>query len=567
METIEKLKPLFKDVKREDGTPLSDDELTQIAALRHRCRTDHFYLGNHILDFTFQEDVHRALFDAMLQKDPTKPLHAQDTIRRRLILWARQHYKTSAEVVEIVQLILCFPNITILIVSGKQGLAQEILGMAKDAFEANEKLAKLFPEYCGKKLGNQSRFSVRCRKVAGNVRGGTVNISSAKSTKSGVHADVLFLDDLQHDQNYQTADLIAKAHKAYVAFSGPIMKDGGLLYVLGTRYVNMDIYGQILETITLKGMAPLKVHKTYQITPTWTEANHISADGHWLVSVRSCWKKYVNQLGVVDKVELLFPKREDKKSGEPKGFTLENLLQILRDDPVHFTCQYENNPNPGGMQLFTEELWEECSVIAQQLPERGPIVCIWDLAWSLKLKQDRTVGIAVRIGPDRRAYVIDAIVGRYDPTTLVKWVVILANRHKANKVYVEESPGAKLLIPSINYFCHINKMRGIPLEFIGLGRGEKAMKDIRIHALQPMMNAGKILFFSGMENFEEIRQEFVNYPTAPHDDCPDAVSRLIDLLPTIDTSSQPFDALMHRKEKYIAPEQSPFGDVGGILCG
>lgn len=100
-------------------------------------------------------------------------------------------------------------------------------------------------------------------------------------------------------------------------------------------------------------------------------------------------------------VELLFPKRLDKKSGETKGFTLENLLQILRDDPVHFTCQYENNPNPSGMQLFTEELWEKCSVIWQQVPERGPVICIWDLAWSLKLKQDRTVGLAIRIGADR----------------------------------------------------------------------------------------------------------------------------------------------------------------------
>src|ERR1700743_3161211 len=106
MESIEQLRPVF--------TGLSDEALTRLAGLRHRARTDHFFLGNKLVGFDFYEDVHRGLFDAMLQKDPSKPIHEQGEIRRRLILWARGHYKTSAEVVEIIQLILCFPNITIL---------------------------------------------------------------------------------------------------------------------------------------------------------------------------------------------------------------------------------------------------------------------------------------------------------------------------------------------------------------------------------------------------------------------------------------------------------------------
>lgn len=567
METIEQLRPLFKDIKREDEKPLTDADLATMALARHRFRTDHFYLGNQVLNFNFQEDVHQPLFDMMLKKDYTKPLEDLKEITRRLILWPRQHYKTSAEVVEIVQLILNYPNITILLVSGVIKLTNEIFELVRDAFETNDKMASAFPEYCGKKLTKNNKLYVKCRTVKGTKRGGSLNISTPKSTASGIHADAVFLDDVQHNQNYQNAKLIEKAHKAYVNYAGPIMKDGGLLYVLGTRYVPNDIYGTILQTITLNGQAPLKPYKSYQLTPTWSEDNMVSADGEWLVSIRSCWKKHYKIDGTPDKVELLFPKRVDKRTGEQKGFTIESLLQILRNDPIHFTCQYENNPNPGGSRLFTEELWERCSVIWPQVPTSGPIICIWDLAWSLNARQDRTVGIAVRIGPDRKAYVIDAVIGRFDPTTMVKWIVILANRHKANKVYVEDSNGAKLLIPSINYYCQINKMRGIPLEFIGMGRGEKGLKDIRIHALQPTMSTGKVLFFSGMQQFEEMKTEFINYPTDPHDDCPDAVSRLIDLLPTIDTTALPFDALQNRKEKYTPPEQNPFGDLGGILCG
>jgi predicted phage terminase large subunit-like protein len=570
MESIETLRPLFKELKKENGQPLTDEDLTTLAKARHRFRTDAFYLGNQILDFNFQEDVHTALFDMMVPKDVWVPIEAFKGVKRRLILWPRLHYKTSAEVVEIIQLILCDPNITILLVSGVVDLTKEIFEMVRNAFENNEKMAQTFPEYCGKKLTKNSKLYVKCRTVKGTKRGGTLNISTQKSTKSGIHADVVFLDDLQHDQNYQNPKLLEKVHKAYVAFAGPIMKDGGLLYVFGTRYVQNDVYGTILDTITHKGLAPLKPYKSYQISPTWTEANQISADGQWLVSIRSCWKKQFKPDGTLDKVELLFPKRIDKRTGEPKGFSLENLLQMLRDDPIHFVCQMENNPNPGGQQIFTEELFEKSSVIAQQLPQLGPVICIWDLAWSEKVKADRTVGIAVRVASDRRAYIIDAVAGRFDPTTLVKWVILLANRHKANKVYVEESPGAKLLRPSMDYFCKLNKIRGVPLEFIGMGRGEKGMKDIRINALQPVMNAGRILFFSGMEMYDELKDEFLKYPTAPHDDFPDAVSRLIDLLPTIDATSSPIDDLIRRKEQQQQPaaeRYSPHGGIGGILCG
>src|SRR5437870_3617043 len=86
-------------------------------AVRLKCKTDKLFLS-HMLGYDFQEDVHSDLFANYLQIDQTKNLYDQDEIKSRLVLWPRGHYKTSSAVVEMVQLILNFPDIRILLMSG-----------------------------------------------------------------------------------------------------------------------------------------------------------------------------------------------------------------------------------------------------------------------------------------------------------------------------------------------------------------------------------------------------------------------------------------------------------------
>jgi predicted phage terminase large subunit-like protein len=546
LETAEQLRPIFeqhwpKGWDQEPTYKWTDADLTKVAELRERARTEHFFLGNQLLAFDFFEDVHTALFDAMLQKDPSRSLFEQDSIKRRLILWSRGHYKTSAEVVEIVQLILCFPNITILIVSGKQDLAREIVAMAKDAFENNERMAELFPEYCGKRLGNKSCFSVPNRRVSHKQRGGTVNISSAKSTKSGIHADVIFADDLVHDTNYQTPELIEKTHKVYFSFSGPILKDGGFLYILGTRYVHNDLYGTILAAITEKGFKPLKAVKTYQITPRWQESNHVSADGNWYVSIRSCWKRYEN-----GDIDLLFGQRGPAKDGELKGFTLNNLLQIQRDNPTDFACHYENLPLAGGSQVFTEELLDSIAVLFEQIPKRGTTIVIWDLAWGKHKNADSSVGIVARMDTSQKWYVIDCLAGRFNPDQLVKNIILLHSKYRCHTTFLEEAQGAPWLANSVGNYC---KLIGIEIPNVSFLQpsNKQGIKEIRIKSLAPVMTAKRLHLFAGMAEYENLKQAFLDYPNAGHDDYPDAVSLLLEIVPFVDPNPSRMEQELRRQ--------------------
>src|ERR1039458_2008028 len=84
---------------------------------REKCRTDKMHLSK-VLGYDFQEDVHGDLFANYPQFNPLLPLDEQSQFKNRMILWSRGFYKTTSIIVEIVQLILNFPNIRILLMQG-----------------------------------------------------------------------------------------------------------------------------------------------------------------------------------------------------------------------------------------------------------------------------------------------------------------------------------------------------------------------------------------------------------------------------------------------------------------
>lgn len=569
METVEQLQKIFASFPDPEGKPYSLAALKKIAELRHRARTDHFFLANKILDCDFYPDVHDALFDALLQKDPSKSLELQDAVKRRLMLWSRMHYKTTAEVVEIVQLILNFPQITILCVSGTKPLVEQISELVHNAFESNDRMRELFPEYCsapGKTFGSVNEFSIPLRKKTIKTRGGTFNISTPKSVKSGIHADAVFLDDLQHDKNWQTPSLLEGVQNEYFTFSGPILGEG-YLYIFGTRHVPNDLYGFLLnEVITEKGYKPLKTLKTYKITERWSEENQISHDGQWIVSIRSCWKVHSP-----DDIELLFPQRGPAQDGKMKGHTLEFFLQMQRTKPLEFACHYEQRPIAGGEQTFTEELFTKASIFAaEHLPKRGTTFAVWDTSTGNSERSDLTVGVVARVGAGGRVFIIDCVAGKLNADELNKNIIILHNKWKCHTSYVEILYG-NMLLNSVAMYC---KLIGIETPDLALipPCNKKNIKDIRIKALLPLMITGRIAFWAGMAEYENMKKAFLDYGNVVKDDYPDAVSLVIDICPVASLGPSLMEQELTRQaeaEQAAAPEQdsNQFGGIGSFLNG
>src|SRR5271156_4815593 len=95
----------------------------EIESIRYRCQTDLFFLTNVVFrnkkDPPLVPEVHGTICAELLQKSPNTPLEQWSTIKERVILSSRGTLKTTIESSDIAQIILCYPNVRILILSGK----------------------------------------------------------------------------------------------------------------------------------------------------------------------------------------------------------------------------------------------------------------------------------------------------------------------------------------------------------------------------------------------------------------------------------------------------------------
>jgi hypothetical protein len=169
----------------------TDEERAKWISVRERGLVDHMFLATKILGWDFQEVPHRKLFSEFLQITPGTLLFNLDKlVKKRMILWPRGVFKTTAAAVAAIQLIINYPDIRILIMEGSVQLAKRQLARIKKVFEQHAKFRYFYPEFCSEtKLGDQEEFSVPCQSAERPFAEPTVAISTAQSVKAGSHFD------------------------------------------------------------------------------------------------------------------------------------------------------------------------------------------------------------------------------------------------------------------------------------------------------------------------------------------------------------------------------------------
>src|SRR5919109_3045363 len=93
--------------------------------LRFRCKVDLFFLAHDILGYDqLTEFTHRQLAEFFVQKDPSRGLYEQDEVKRRLLLFPRYGFKSTMNIADSIQWIICFPDVRILVLTGEKDLAR-----------------------------------------------------------------------------------------------------------------------------------------------------------------------------------------------------------------------------------------------------------------------------------------------------------------------------------------------------------------------------------------------------------------------------------------------------------
>ena len=498
----------------------------KLAVERDRARTDKLFLANEILGCHFVPEVHGELFDQFLTPKPSQSIFQWDTVKDRLILWPRNHYKTTALTVEVISLIINCPEIQICIMRSTLKQSQKWLKEIASHFTgeaSGSRFREVFPEFCGtrKELGlTASKFITTApRKTQG--REPTVYIASFTSDTTGDHYDVGFFDDLVTKENFKKPEQLQKVIDGFWAIT-PQVNPGGYRYVSGTRYAHGDLYDEIMAKNTA---------------------------GNWRVSIKDCWKDSNPEHGP------LFPQQVvTLRSGIPKqvGFTTELLLQYMADDPAMFASQYLNRPATEGQGYFSEAMFTAAKAEPNATIQLSQPVLFVDLAATTGPRSDDSVILCGKVDAQANVYLVDGIGDRWEPQTLALQVIAMTVKHRPLKVMVENTASCKYFVELLALLAR-EKGIHIPIDFIKVDTQADA-KIIRVKAVSTYLSRGRLKIFSNLPCWEKLVKQFINFTgdRHGHDDYPDTVALMMNfftgnvLPPSPQVSKNDMIALLER---------------------
>jgi hypothetical protein len=469
--------------------------------IKDRARRDKMFLATQVLGYDFQPDVHQELFDCYIPFDNTKNWREQSAIKDRMVLWSRGFYKTTSIVVEIIQMILNFPDVRILIMQGSREITQTLLHQIKAHFTGENprsKLKEYFPEFCADKLGTVDSFTVPARKQK-QLAQATVTVASPRTIKTGQHYDAGFFDDLVHDQNYDRPKLLEKIKKDFYMCL-PLIDPGCYKYVTGTRYAFGDLYEGI-EQAELLNREKTGKHE-------------------WVITITSCF--------LADGYTIRFPERT-LPDGRVIGISREELEKKQRDDPGMFSSQYLNRPLIMGTQTFTEAKMLSAVIAEKDTPALSQACLFIDLASSQNEANnpDDSVILAGKTDSLHNIYVVDGIGDRWGSPALAINIIEMALKHRPLRIFIEHSPAAPYFLDYLNALCR-QKNINLPIELLKMDNRKDA-KAMRISSLEGFIRLKKLRFFVDLPCWEKMFHQFTKWPKAPygHDDYPDTVGLMV----------------------------------------
>ena len=536
-----------------------------------RALTDLFFFAKYFEGFEgkkndkITEETHRRVCDFFVKKDNRHTIEEQDYFKERLLLYPRGSFKTLIDRCDAAQWVLNFPNIRILFLTATKDLAIGILDELKGMFVFRTPepsfMNIFFPEFCVTEhdLGKMDMFRFVSPMYKGGLRKeATVMANSIESSMSGFHYEVIKPDDMVSVPNSETEDQCKKVIKTF-NINRKMLMSFGYLDFIGTRYHDMDIYGQMLE----KNVGEIKRDSA----PCWERFKNETAASLYLIGI--AWKpktgfegKRITELEP-DQVHLLFP--------EMLSYAF--LRQdYIRDEDSH-ESQYLQNPRPKSEVDFDKPMLLKHTVPYNNIPYNGPIVQVWDFAFSKKKGRDYSTGVCAIFDDQGRLYIVDLVRNRFKHTELAKAIVDLAERWKyPAMIGIEDAAGSRNLEPVIlieakhrnnqDLYDVLKRIDWFPPD------QQKDAKKQRMRALHPWLMMDRLWFYNSLPHLSTLYDEFERCLVSHHhDDIPDVVSMIPRYAPRIQVAMQKGEIRTWNAEEadwnlYFEEGTDQFGRIG-----
>jgi phage terminase large subunit-like protein len=480
--------------------------------------------------------------DFFVRKDPmyttfklfANEYHTAVDKKERLLLVPRGGFKSTMNMADCVQWALCFPEVTILVLSGVLSLANKFVGEIKGHFTLEEAggpewaglyapgkkshrprtmddntpfvFQALFAEHCiPQDDGKANEFQTPA--VSNRQKEPTVFSASIEQSLTGFHVCVLKLDDVVTNENSLTVERL-KAVNKQVSINQAMLHPYGFYDKIGTWYDTEDTYGQDIKNAQKYAedgdIFPMKIY----IRPCWWPTEEAIKAGK--IEEEMCETDYNLWFNV------------------PGQLTYEFLRNKKKTD-TYFAIKYLNDPTQMHVVKFPRELLLRKTINAVEVPGTGMIVTCVDTASSTKSWADYTVIITALIYAGR-FYIIDMKRGQFDEYVLPVMLATTAAQWKPKHICIEDAGGApKYIVREVYREMDKLKVR-VPVELVSLGKGSKKnSKNAKAGPVLRFLGDDRLKFVNTCPSLDELYEELSKFGTAAstHDDIVDTLSLLV----------------------------------------
>lgn len=499
---------------------------------RRKAQTDLYWLAAEVFDLPLVPRVHKPVTDLFVEKDPAKPLFEQSPVKRRMLLYPRNTFKSTLSQINLVQWILCFPNVRILVMRGQRALAKAMIEEIIEWFTSHQKLLELFPEFKIKRA-SANNFVVPCRTVA--RREPTIAIGTPDSKKTGQHPDIIVCDDLVDELNSTTPEQLAKVARAYHLLT-PMLETGGYLDVIGTRYHPADLYGALLEQAAASPDEwKVLCAAAWTLKPGAKAGSELKDDHELLYPERLSWA-YLNQV-----------RSEFRRTGDERIFD----------------CQYLNIPSLAVRPGMDQAAIQRRTIPADQITARrqgAPMFQAWDLAYSKKRASDYTICATGFFDVSGGLNVVDLYRDRPGAYATAAAIVGEGTRWQPVRIGIEDSLGVQFLSPQIAQLAAQARLDS-PIDWLPTGR-QADMKRTRRLTLEAWLTNGKLWFSSACRHLEELRAQLCG--ESAKDDICDALAHLLSYHGMVHVRTH-FEAREEMEQQDSAPPSSLHPGLRDVL--
>jgi len=317
-----------------------------------------------------------------------------------LVLSSRGHGKSLLAISYCVRQICMNRNISILFISASAGQAEKRVRLIKQFLESD----KIIEDWASNDMppfrGPETKWTSTQMYVQrnGSSVDPTLEAIGSGGKITGAHVDIVVIDDLEDDLTVASASVRQKTRDWLAATVTPILNQGGMMLVIGTRKSEQDIYAHMKNDPTYRVIEDAAIKK-------WPDSYE------YITDIDEKGNEYIKDVKVVGDYEVLWPEFRPIKY----------LLMERRSMGSHLFAREMQNQVQSEDDAIIRRDWVERAKRNNYTFDFPPNIdlseCLVVQAWDLSIEADKkkakskdtdfTAGFCLARDPNGKIWVLD----------------------------------------------------------------------------------------------------------------------------------------------------------------